>query len=53
MMKYYDEIKKVYIKIFKRNGFGCFTYSGRRGVFTKNFTHEFQVIADSGEDEII
>jgi len=53
MMKYYDEIKKVYIKIFKRMGLDALLTQAGGGVFTKNFTHEFQVIADSGEDEII
>jgi len=53
MMKYYDEIKKVYIKIFKRMGLDALLTQAGGGVFTKNFTHEFQVIAQSGEDEII
>jgi prolyl-tRNA synthetase len=53
MMKYYMEIKKVYLKIFKRMGLDALITQASGGVFTKNFTHEFQVIADSGEDEII
>jgi len=53
MLKYYMEIKKVYLKIFKRMGLDALITQASGGVFTKNFTHEFQVIADSGEDEII
>ena len=53
MMKYYDEIKKVYLKAFKRMGLDAILTEASGGVFTKNFTHEFQVIVDSGEDEII
>jgi len=53
MMKYYDEIKKVYLKIFKRMGLDALLTQAGGGVFTKNFTHEFQVIADCGEDEVI
>lgn len=53
MMKYYDEIKRVYLKAFKRMGLDAISTEASGGVFTKNFTHEFQVIAESGEDEII
>lgn len=53
MLKYYDEIKKVYKKVFGRMGLDALLTEAGGGVFTKNTTHEFQVIADSGEDEII
>lgn len=53
MMKYYDEVKKAYLKAFKRMGLDAITTEADGGVFTKNKTHEFQVIAQSGEDEII
>lgn len=53
MMKYYNEIKKVYEKAFKRMGLTAILTEAGGGVFTKNTTHEFQVIAESGEDEII
>jgi prolyl-tRNA synthetase len=53
MMKYYDEIKKTYKKIFERMGLSVILTEAAGGVFTKNVTHEFQLITDSGEDEII
>ncbi len=53
MMKYYDEIKKAYKKAFKRMGLDAILTQASGGVFTKNKTHEFQVVAESGEDEII
>ncbi|MBF8250211.1 MAG: Prolyl-tRNA synthetase [Candidatus Levybacteria bacterium] len=52
-IKYYDEIKEVYLKVFKRMGLTAILTEAGGGVFTKNVTHEFQVIAESGEDEII
>jgi len=51
--KYYEEIKKVYLKIFQRFGLEAIVTEAGGGVFTKNVTHEFQVLSDSGEDEII
>lgn len=51
--KYYEEIKKVYLKIFKRLGLDVIITEAGGGVFTKNTTHEFQVLSDAGEDEIV
>ena len=49
----YERIKNAYIKIFNRLGIGDRTFitfaSG--GVFSK-YSHEFQTICDSGEDDI-
>ncbi len=53
MMKYYQEIIEAYKKVFKRIGLDAILTEAGGGVFTKNTTHEFQVIAPSGEDEII
>lgn len=53
MMKYYQEVIETYKKVFKRMGLEAILTQAGGGVFTKNNTHEFQVIADSGEDEII
>ncbi|MFZ2048966.1 MAG: aminoacyl--tRNA ligase-related protein [Minisyncoccia bacterium] len=51
--KFYEESKKAYKKIFTRAGIGEKTYltfaSG--GTFSK-FSHEFQTIAEAGEDTI-
>ena len=50
---YYDKVKKVYFKIFKKLGLEkltILTYSSG-GDFSK-YSHEFQTIADVGEDTI-
>lgn len=50
---YYEKVKKAYFKIFKRCGLSGKTYlalaSG--GTFSK-YSHEFQTMTPSGEDEI-
>jgi prolyl-tRNA synthetase len=52
LMNYYQKMKKAYSKIFERVGFETKITEASGGVFTKNHTHEFQVIADTGEDMI-
>jgi len=52
LLDYYEEVKKAYSKIFKKLGFNFRVIEASGGVFTKNYTHEFQVIAESGEDTI-
>lgn len=51
--EYYEKIKEVYFKIFKRAGIGEYTYltfaSG--GAFSK-YSHEFQTLTSAGEDTI-
>jgi len=51
--KYYDKSKKSYIKIFNTCGVKAILTEASGHGFTKNFTHEFQVIADAGEDKIV
>lgn len=51
--KYYNEVKKVYLKIFDRLGLKVIVTEAGGGVFTDRVTHEFQVLSDVGEDEII
>jgi prolyl-tRNA synthetase len=52
LLKYYDVAKEAYWKVYERLGLKEHTYvalaSG--GDFTKNFSHEFQVRVDAGED---
>lgn len=54
MKKYYENSKKVYLKIFERLGIGKDTVialaSG--GSFTTDYSHEFQTICDTGEDTL-
>lgn len=51
--RYYEKVKKAYFKIYKRMGLADFTYltfaSG--GIFSR-YSHEFQTLAESGEDTI-
>jgi len=50
--KYYQQIKMAYSRIFSRIGFDFKIVEAGGGVFTQNRTHEFQVLAESGEDTI-
>ncbi len=50
---YYEEVKKAYLKVFERLGLKALVVEASGGVFTESNTHEFQVLAESGEDEII
>ncbi|HET7099128.1 MAG TPA: aminoacyl--tRNA ligase-related protein [Patescibacteria group bacterium] len=52
LMDYYEKVKDAYSKIFTRLGFKFKIAKASGGVFTDKFTHEFQVMADSGEDTI-
>ena len=51
--KYYEKVKETYFKIFERCGLKEKTYLtlAAGGVFSK-YSHEFQTVTDSGEDEI-
>ncbi|OGH05231.1 MAG: hypothetical protein A2W22_01260 [Candidatus Levybacteria bacterium RBG_16_35_11] len=50
--KYYFKVAEVYIKIFERLGLKARMVEAPGGVFTENITHEFQVLAENGEDSI-
>lgn len=52
LMNYYEKTKDAYSKIFTRLGFDFKIAKASGGVFTDKFTHEFQVLAESGEDTI-
>jgi len=52
LMRYYDEVKEAYFKIFSRCGLKTVYTLAAGGVFTISNTHEFQVLADVGEDTI-
>jgi len=51
--KYYEFIKKVYQKIFKRCGLPTLIVQASGSDFTEEYTHEFQVLTGAGEDTII
>jgi len=50
--KFYGEIAKSYLKTFKRIELDAKYTEAAGGVFTKDHTHEFQVLAANGEDTI-
>lgn len=52
LMDFYREVKEAYSKIFERLGFDFRITEASGGVFTTNRTHEFQVLAPTGEDTI-
>lgn len=52
LLDYYEKVKGAYTKIFKRLGFNFRITEAAGGVFTDRNTHEFQVLADGGEDTI-
>ncbi|QQR93380.1 prolyl-tRNA synthetase [bacterium] len=55
LMRYYEIVKQKYIDIFEELGIGndTFVTLASGGDFTDNFSHEFQMILESGEDEIL
>ena len=52
MFAFYEKMKKVYQVTFKRMGLETIETKAAGGTFSK-FSHEYQVICESGEDEII
>ena len=52
LMDYYEKVKQAYSNIFSKLGFNFKVTEASGGVFTKNRSHEHQVLADSGEDTI-
>lgn len=52
LMKYYNQVKEAYVKIFKRLNFEIKVVEASGGVFTDKHTHEFQVVTNGGEDTI-
>ncbi|MEK7146956.1 MAG: aminoacyl--tRNA ligase-related protein [Patescibacteria group bacterium] len=51
--KFYEEVKKAYVKIFSRCGLKTIIIEASGGAFSKEFSHEFMVVSSVGEDEII
>lgn len=53
LSNYYEKAKEAYFNVFNRCGLKSVYTLAAGGVFTNNFTHEFQVLADVGEDTIL
>ncbi len=53
LANYYEKVKDAYFKIFERCGLKAIYTLAGGGMFTGNFTHEFQVLSEVGEDKIM
>ncbi len=52
LLDYYDKVKGAYEKVFERCGLDAVYTLAAGGDFTASYTHEFQVVAEAGEDTI-
>ena len=52
LFAYYERARKAYDNVFRRCGLTAYFTLAAGGVFTLQHTHEFQVLADVGEDAI-
>jgi len=50
--RFYEQVAKAYQKAFKRMGLETVRTKASGGVFSREFSDEFQVICPTGEDEI-
>jgi prolyl-tRNA synthetase len=50
---YYGKVKKAYLRVFERCGLEALLTEASGEGFTEGYTHEFQVLAEGGEDKII
>ncbi|MGC9603354.1 MAG: aminoacyl--tRNA ligase-related protein [Minisyncoccia bacterium] len=53
LSKFYEEAKKAYMKVFGRFGLKTYITEASGGDFSKEYSHEFMVESEAGEDEII
>jgi len=49
---FYEKVKVAYLKIFKRCKLQAYVTEASGGDFSKNYSHEFMVETEAGEDEI-
>ena len=50
---YYDQMHRVYLKIFRRLGIDVVSVESDPGIIGGTEAHEFMLIADAGEDRVI
>lgn len=50
--RFYQEVSDTYLKVFQRCGLDVYVTEASGGAFTKEYTHEFQVLSGAGEDTI-
>lgn len=51
--RFYEKADQAYRRIFERCGVRAYVTQASGGTFTKQFTHEYQVLTDAGEDWIL
>jgi len=51
--RYYDVVKKAYLKIFARIGLVAKVTEASGGGFSEKISYEFMVLTDAGEDDIL
>jgi prolyl-tRNA synthetase len=51
--RYYDIVKKAYLKIFERIGLVAKVTEASGGGFSEKISYEFMVLTDAGEDDIL
>jgi prolyl-tRNA synthetase len=51
--RYYDVVKKAYLKIFERIGLVAKVTEASGGGFSEKISYEFMVLTDAGEDDIL
>jgi prolyl-tRNA synthetase len=53
LMRFYEKVKKAYFKIFERCGLKVFCVQADPGTIGGEISHEFMVLAESGEDKVL
>lgn len=53
LIKFYEAVKKAYLNIFKRCGLDALAVEADPGTIGGTLSHEFSVLADSGEDKVL
>lgn len=51
--EFYEQTAEAYSQIFKRIGLNAYRIKASGGIFSKEFSDEYQVICETGEDEIL
>ncbi|MDP3727220.1 MAG: aminoacyl--tRNA ligase-related protein, partial [bacterium] len=51
--RFYAKADQAYQKLFKRLGLKFFVTEASGGTFTREFTHEYQVLSEAGEDHVL
>ncbi len=49
---YYEKMKTAYLKVFSRCGLEAIITEASGGSFTKDYSHEFQIQTENGEDTV-